>query len=530
MPNQRQTSRQGLGWLLLPALALTALLADGSPASAGTLDVALLEQSADVLEFIMDKGWKNVGVLPFKVQRGSRASSFSGGPLSHNITRRIENALILSMESNEKKAIGVIRDATGTANQAKVGPFLTNKTSFANLFKTEYPLAWGDRKVTPDGFLIGEVINKGADRGTTRVIIRAFDQKSWDAGKVKGYRVAEFEVRTDRMLAADLGYNFDLNRSLVLKRSATWTPQRRDQAIRDEITGEDEKDESLQPDKGGSQQHTPLNIAGFGFELFYNGEQQPLTPSAKGQGAKSPEYFAPPAPPGGRVNMILTRLTDEERKMGVVIMVNGKSTWKEEDGDALQCHRWIYAPSRVGVRDDFAGFYYDVGGRNLRRFRVLSAEDSEQAALELGGKAGWIEVFVFASREEGGKQDPEMLVSLRGMPLVKSRGLSLASLQKELMKKNNVRLKESKLKPKSVGGLILRELEPEEGGEIDTDNLPNPELVGHLAIRYWESGGKQGGQPQGGQPQRQPDLPQPDGPQSGQPQRQRTQSTQPELP
>lgn len=58
-----------------------------------------------------------------------------------------------------------------------------------------------------------------------------------------------------------------------------------------------------------------------------------------------------------------------------------------------------------------------------------------------------------------------------------------------LLKANNIQLRSSGNKiaiGRDVGGLIVNELEPIRGEVLQTDDLPNPILLGHLTIRYWE--------------------------------------------
>src|SRR5262245_35494970 len=123
MHDQRTFCRPGLGRAILPGLALAVLLSGGGPAPGGNRDLARLRPSGDIIDFLKKKEYKAVGVLPSKVKRGTRPASYSGGPLSHNITRRLENALIMSLD-NDEEAIGIIRDATATATKEKVGNFL----------------------------------------------------------------------------------------------------------------------------------------------------------------------------------------------------------------------------------------------------------------------------------------------------------------------------------------------------------------------------------------------------------------------
>jgi hypothetical protein len=66
--------------------------------------------------------------------------------------------------------------------------------------------------------------------------------------------------------------------------------------------------------------------------------------------------------------------------------------------------------------------------------------------------------------------------------LAGGRAPSLKGYQERLWSVNGLKVK---ARAKARSGLILHALEPREGGEINQGKLPNPELIGHLSIRYW---------------------------------------------
>jgi hypothetical protein len=249
------------------------------------------------------------------------------------------------------------------------------------------------------------------------------------------------------------------------------------------------------PVMGQSRSHTPNNIAGFSFELYYNDEKQPITPLGQARtGQRMPLYQAPAAPDGAKIVMVLTRKDKSDRPLGVVLKVNSQSTWQREDMDNLRCRKWLYRPEKTGERDEFLGFYMDTSGKNLLPFRSLTAEESLEAASTMGARVGWIDIEVFASgSEEGGDSSEEsMMVSTRGGARAARKGSSLRSVQAAIRKANNVRVKPVKFSftPSRVTrrALIDAEVEPIEGQVITTGSLPNPESIGSIAIRYWARG------------------------------------------
>jgi hypothetical protein len=476
-------------------LTVGLVLAGAAPvARAGQLDADLLKKGGHVLLYLNDKGYRNVGVLPFQVKKGYRPASFEGAPVAMNLTTRLENALILSQDPTGK-TLGVIRNAAGTASRAHVGAYRTSPAAFRKLFAQDYALAWGNRKVKADAFLTGTVINSGLDRSRTSVIIEAFDAKGMKAGKLTQQEVCRFDFPTDRAMLSDLGYAWSLSPT-VLRRGLT--PTQRDQVAVNQVARRDQQgDDGPRPDEG--QAGTPLNIAGFSFEIYYNGEKQPITPLSEQQpGRKAPLYQVPPAPQGAEIVLVLTRLDESQKTLGAVLKVNGKSTWQQEDAESIRCRKWLYTPDRKGAPDRFLGFYMDTEGRNLRKFRVLTPQESAERAAELGNRVGWIDLEVFASGGAGGQGDSTKVISTRS---VASRSMtrtgSLKDVQAALARANNVRVRPVKLpwQPRLVvrRGVIDAEAEPINSGAITEGELPNPQSLGSISIRYRAAAPQGGG-------------------------------------
>jgi hypothetical protein len=462
----------------------------GSRSLAGQLDGALLRKGGYVLEYLNDKGYRNVGVLPFQVKKGSRPVSFEDAPVSLNLTTRLENTLIVS-QNPAGKTIGVIRNASGTANRNRVGPYRTSPSAFSKLFAQKYDLAWGGRKVKADAFLTGRVVNAGKGRARTSVVVEVFDSRSMKGGKLLRQRVCKFDLPTDRALLGDLGYAWALSPTVL---SRGFRAADRDRLALRQVAGADETGED-EPQPGQSNAHTPENVAGFRFEIFYDKKQRisPLRGSREGQ--RLPLYQVPPAPPGSDVVMVLTRIDESDRTLGVVLKVNGLSTWRKEDAENILCRKWLYDPDRKGKPDRFLGFYLDVKGKNLLKFRSLTAEESEARASALGNRVGWIDIEVFASKEESDEKEedaPVKKISTRGVPRGLARGAGLRAVQAAISKTNNFRVKPVKLPfgtPKLIPRtLIDAEVAPLAGGEFEWGELPRPESLGSLSIRYHDRG------------------------------------------
>src|SRR5262249_55873775 len=135
--------------ILLAALSAVCLPAG---ARADRTDRALNDKMPAVVEHLRDKGYKNVGVLRFRVGVGKKAARFDNAPFKGNLRARVENLLIMHGGDGEP-AVGVIRDAGRTAAANEVGDWLGDERQRKKLFDVEYRLAWGGKKVKADAFL-----------------------------------------------------------------------------------------------------------------------------------------------------------------------------------------------------------------------------------------------------------------------------------------------------------------------------------------------------------------------------------------
>jgi hypothetical protein len=475
------------------ALAIVVLPAEGQTSKtpkkndpAKNLDIGLIKQAPKIVSYLssleteQDKPYRNVAVLPFKVKKGTRQAGYYAGPLGVNLPGRLENALIMAMDDDEKLALRIIRDAAGVASQAKVGSWSRSKTHFDKLFATSYPVAWGTRSVKPDVFLTGQISNEG-NRATTTVEVMGFRKDSWTGTGVKMFPVARFIVKTDRALLRDLGHSFALARGM-LKRDVT--ADQRDEAAVQQVRKEEDGEEP--PPQGGQTQHSPASVAGIAFDIFYNGTKQTIRPLADGeQGAKSPVFQVDPVLKDTKVTMTVTRVTGEGDRLGVVLKINGVSTFGREDSESIQCRKWLYDTSDKGTPDLFEGIYTKVSWKNFVPFRVPSADESDKMATELGEKAGWITIDVFESGEAPDREE-QMQVSTRGLARGARKPATLEALREKLMAANHIQVKNSLVTRRTRGGLIVFDLEPSEGQTLTVGNkLVNPVLRGSLSIKYF---------------------------------------------
>lgn len=495
------------------------LLGVASPAAkAGNLDVALLEQQTGAAETVLielhEKGYKNVGILPFHVYRGpDEKSGYDVAPIALNLATRLENALILSQDPKSKKLVGIIRDAAGTAPPAGLKAYQSDKCSrdaFEELFVEQYNLAWGDKKVKADAFITGRVINPAKlNSPYVKVIIEIFDSKSWDkdSGGVKRQQVQELCVRRDRPLLADLGISFTV-------------PGTKLESFLKGRGPASEEREGLIGAYGGwgkaKPKPTPEDVGGMAFTLYYGskkgdkGTVQPVKVNAEG-------VFEAPAPPvGSSVTLALKHLNNDERTRAVVIKMNGRSLWRMEEQDSQLCRKWLID---AGKSDTYSGYYFDTKGENMKPFVVEPVEKTKDK--DVGPKLGWIEVDVFADAEAdkddkiADKKDEKdekkevkdpllassKVISLRSVgPPATYDGKALkraelhtkplAEVQAALQRENNVRVSPiffPRQKGKGLGrNVIAAAGSAKPGGDLrEKQAMINPQPIASLAIRYY---------------------------------------------
>ncbi|MGL4553022.1 MAG: hypothetical protein ACRC33_17780 [Gemmataceae bacterium] len=380
---------------LIAALLLTAAAA---PCRAGNLDRALIARAGQLLEEVAGAGHKTVGVLPFRIKKGTRPAS---APLAGSMPGRLENALIVVQGGTERVAVRVLRQPAEPAAAAS-----------REAFTVERDLAWGEGQARPDALLTGEVVC-AADRKSATVTVELLDPKSWRDGKPAPRRLVRFKVDADVPLLRDLGHSFSLPRA-TFKRGAR--PADADAVV------------AAQAERVG-----PDNVGGMRLEAEYDGVRQKFAAGPDGYRLHSPK-------PGQKAVLYLTRVSDEDGRLGAVLRVGGLSLFEEQDGDPASGRKWAYDPAKRGVREDFAGFYAKADGARpalKEPFRALS---------------GWVELDVFGPAEPEGRG-----VSTRSLTTARAR--TLKELQARLARANHLSLRKSVVSARA-GGLLLLDVEP----------------------------------------------------------------------
>jgi len=431
-----------------------------SETRADNLDAALYEQAPNLLQFLKNRQYKNIGVLKFRAQKGNQPLSFRVGPINTNLAGRLENALVL--KTDKANPIGIIHDASHVAQEHHLPTYSTD-AGMEKLFQTRFPLAWESPAVFADAFVTGTV-RASADMKKVTVTIQSFEKKS-----TKLNEITSFTVEMDRPLLNDLGQGFSLNsRSVKDKKSrALDLEAAEDAAIRDEA-----------PPSPGSTQPSAEKL--IDFQIRYDGKVQPYAPDPNNSG----EMMVAEPQKGQRVSFFIRGLAPE--RIGVVLMVNGKNSLYEQELEPSKCAMWL--PGR-GEEVEVKGFQIDQ--KTIKPFRVLSLAESE--AMTYSDNLGLIGVYIFRSNKDkppeivtpGGNTDLTVSgsrnLSLRSLPSQAGKSRSLAELQKQLASQITT--------SKKSRGLIGSDQKLEES-RIEYFEISNPEQQQALVIRYFKPKGR----------------------------------------
>ncbi len=337
-------------------LAAAAWVGVGGAARADRLDQKLLEQAPKIVEALQSKGYHTVGVIRFRVKIGSHPESFTVGAINGNLATRLENALIIHAGSDEKTALGVIHDASKTALRHKVGNWYSDKGERENLFKINYPLAWGNKMVKPDAILTGLVeVNADYTKGT--VTIDAFTAKETKLTPL----MAKFTFEADAPLLHDLGKSYSV-RGLRGKHTAG--------AMRNVIFKEVKKrDEDNTPDKPTNNSSTM--VGDIEFKLLSDGES--VTIKAGADNNKQMQVECPD--PSKAVVFSISNKGD--KRLGVDLKLNGTSLLLRQAESSEACRLWVLMPGKTYT---LKGYYEEASEKNVAPFQILIGDAAKSRA------------------------------------------------------------------------------------------------------------------------------------------------------
>jgi hypothetical protein len=438
------------------AVLLAALAAASLPAAvrADQIDKRLNDEMPDVSRHLHKKGYKNVGVLRFRVQVGKKTASFDNAPYNGNMPLRVENLLIMNSGDRETPDVGVIRNAGAAAAAAKIGDWFGNEKERKKLFDVHYLLAWDDKKVTADAFLTG-LVSVSSDLKKTTLSLTCFDKDNLEPKEI-----LTFTIATDREVVRDLGYSFVVDgkarASMVTKRSSADVDRNVLASVND--------------------QAKPDNVAGIQMTILVD-EKPVKIQAAKDE--EGPRWQLECPPEDEALAVRLRNVTD--KTLAVVLKLNGVSTLKQQTRSPDHCQKWII---RAGKAIVLKGFYTPAGDKLLMKpFKVLVGEKALEAKAQLGDRAGLMELDVFA---EGAESDDDGLeYTAKGLPPSKEKEKEKLAKAHSYKAVRATLLKDAKLKTETTVAqkVVLvpdkEAIKAGKGKEVDFDS----HSVGRLVVK-----------------------------------------------
>lgn len=448
-------SLNGCRWMAV-ALAGILLPSWASHAWGETIERELLRCAPAVLEHCREKGYRNIGVLKFRVKKGNQPLSDNVGTFNSFLAERLETALILANKSVGTSPLGIIRDASATAAQI-AGADHTSAQGRARLFAVRYRLAWGDPppRVSADAFLTGVVVVSPDLRDMT-VGVLVFDREG-----------AELE-RVVPVLKADVGIDAlgELGESYALRGAFDEGAPRMTQEQLVQTALEVKSQDVPHPLQDGK---SPVLL-----EIAYDGRPVSLE-------FRNGEAVIPEPRKGEQVVLTLRRNpAAKEERLAVVLKVNGENTLFRERKRDIDCRKWILEPGAppIVIRG------YQKSDKTYDAFRVLSDAESRKSEMHYGADVGMISLTVLREAVPTdlpppdllSEEDEDLLAMLRGgFPATAPPTLGALKAQ----------LRTAARDGDSTRGLI--DSGPEARGGIRiVEFTPDPTPVMTAAIRYYQ--------------------------------------------
>lgn len=466
----RRTFRAGLVLLVAASSCMS-----GS-ARADNLDEALMTQAEKVRDFLVERNYRSVGILSFRLQHGNEKPSFRGGLLIQSLPERLESALIVSLNENQHP-LKVAHLAAAEAGRKLKDANYRTEADRVRLFSVTYPQAWGNPRpqLSIDAFITGKII-VAPNLRTLTVQIECFD-KARPAAIVD---VLQFNVPVDRYILADIGQGFAMSTQQPgpMLRAVTDNDivSAASEASKDSSSAEETTSTgaaaSFASATSAKQEGFPLHIT-----LFYDDVVQSLEPDPSAGGNANFKVRTPTD--GEALEIEVVNLTNE--KLGLVLSVNGLSTLYKEKGEPNQLKKWILEP---GVPYRIKG-YYNKDDEGYETIRALSEAQSLEQYDDLGGdlSAGLIHAHVFRPASQVTMSSVVVKPSIRLMSdgeATPDQTASLAELQ-------------SLIVPGKFDKGLFKGWGDNRAEKLSTSSLGKVQLTDSLIIRYYSK--SQSGQP-----------------------------------
>lgn len=362
-----------------------------SPA-ADDLEKQLLKQGPRVMDALKERGYQNVGVLKFRIKKGNEASVDQVGSLNMRLTKKLELALVVANDTRDP--IGLIANASQIASEIEGASHLSEEGR-EKLFSQEYPLAWGDEKVVPDAFVTGVALIS-SDLRTMAVGILGFDSTSEAL-----FPIVKFQVALDLEDLLDSGESFTVRGVFDDGSLSMSQEERKDKATEEALTTSLEvKQETANESSPAKSKIHPLasSDAAVLLEIRYDNEVQEIE-------FRDGAAFVPEPQQGQKVFLIVRRKSSDKR-LGLVLKVNGENTLGRQTVADSQAKSWVLEPDRKEW--GFQG-YYDTSANTMEPFKVLSQVESKAKEIDYGEFAGSISISLFPEQKVKPKVSTELL-------------------------------------------------------------------------------------------------------------------------
>lgn len=347
---------------LMLAVWLTML---ATVAMAADVKREFIRQAPEILRHCRERGYKNVGILKFRIRKGQGQPTDNAGPLNMNLADQLELALI--MANDVRNPLGIIHDASAVAAKVKGANHLTVEGREL-LFSETYPLAWGDSRVRPDAFLVGVVEMRGSLDSFT-VGVAAFSP-----GKEGLEKVVQFTATPGVDDLIEVGESFAV-RGLFdagkLELADT---------VRQEIVTH-----AAAVHQASAPHPLVAPEASAVLDILYDNRIQTVEYRGGEAYVKEPET-------GQKVSFVIRRKNPaDKQRYGVVLKVNGENTLARQRLKDLDCRKWILEPGDPPIT--LHGF--QITDDSAQEFRVLSKAESKAREMDYGRDVGTISFVVF---------------------------------------------------------------------------------------------------------------------------------------
>jgi hypothetical protein len=355
------------------ALFVTAL---AGPARAESLAQGLQEQAPQVMKYLREQGYRNVGVLKFRVKKGNTVSD-RVGTLNTTLATRLETALLLA--EDPRLPVGLIRDASGVAAGIPGADHRTAEGRLKLFASDKYPLLWGTDTVAPDAFVTGLALLR-PDGRTMALALCVVDKQTIKEP------FQQFVVDVEPNLLIETGSSFRLRGLLDDGQLSTGigsdkvpptTQQKVDAAVQAAIQVVRKAEPPPMPDKG------PVVL-----DIFYGDSPVEYSVTAAN------EIQIPEPGQGQRVKFVLRKTDKADVRYGVVVKVNGENTLFMEKGKAEQCTKWILSNQVPAIEVEG----YQVSDNEARPFIIRSPEESKAVEQQYGKDVGQVSFVVFREK------------------------------------------------------------------------------------------------------------------------------------